>query len=265
MSSILTFTSDFGLRDWFVGTVKGVVLGGAPATRIVDITHEVPHGDIGFAAFALAAAFPYFPEGTIHLAVVDPGVGSEREALALRTRRGVFVGPDNGILPLALGEEKVTEARHLKNAEIFLPRVSETFHGRDIFAPAAAFLCGGGAFEALGPPAREWVCPGRPAAVPVDARTWRGEVLYVDRYGNAITNLPCELVPAPPDAQTAVVIVPGDVRAPVRPFYSAAARGAPVAVPGSTGYLEVAVYQGSAASAFGLAPGTPVRLALAPE
>lgn len=136
--NIITLTTDFGLADWFVGSMKGVILGINPQARIVDITHDVPAGDIRAGAFALLASYRCFPRNTVHVAVVDPGVGSERAAIAVRTEEYFFVGPDNGVLSFALAHENVQEVRHLQNEMLFRTPVSNTFHGRDIFAPVAA-------------------------------------------------------------------------------------------------------------------------------
>ena len=129
--SLITLTTDFGTSDWFVGTMKGVIVGIAPDAQLIDITHKVPPGDLVDGAFALAASTSYFPDGTIHVAVVDPGVGSARRAIALRTKRAIFIGPDNGVLSWALRNEIVDEVRSLTNDDWFLKPVSQTFHGRE--------------------------------------------------------------------------------------------------------------------------------------
>lgn len=149
-SPIVTFTSDFGQQDWFVGVVHGVVHGLAPGARLVDLTHEIPPGSIERAAFVIEAAAPDFPPGTVHLAVVDPGVGTARRALAVRARDQWFVGPDNGILEWALADPHA-EAHALTEARFFRQPVSRTFHGRDVFAPVAAHLARGVAIDRFGP------------------------------------------------------------------------------------------------------------------
>ncbi len=243
--SIITLTTDFGAADWFVGSMKGVILGINPQTTVVDITHEVPAGDIRAGAFALMAGYRSFARGTVHVAVVDPGVGGPRAALAVRTASCVFVGPDNGVLSWALRWEKVEEVRRLENADYFRHPVCPTFHGRDVFAPVAAHLSKGVKFDALGPLTGEWVNQPWP-----EPTAHGGEIIYIDRFGNAITNLR--------EAATAVIV--GGQEIPVRPFYQAVPAGQPLALISSTGLLEIAVNGGCAARGLGLKVGHVVNL-----
>jgi S-adenosylmethionine hydrolase len=251
----ITLTTDFGTRDWFVGTLKGAILGIHPRCRVVDLTHEITPGDIRAAAFALAASRRYFPKGTIHVVVVDPGVGSRRSPIAVQTARGFFVGPDNGVLSLALAQETVKGIHRLENPRYFLTPVSRTFHGRDIFAPAAAHLSRGLSIRRFGPEQGDfvrlpWPTPqaGRRAIV--------GEVVYVDHFGNAITNIASSSL----RGRTCAVYSGAKRLAPVNDFYQSVAAGQPVAVPGSSGYLEVAVNRGSAAARLRLRVGTAVAV-----
>lgn len=254
---LLTLTTDFGLQDPFVGIMKGVILGRCPGACIVDLTHGLPPGDVRAGAFALLTAHRFFPPGTIHVAVVDPGVGSGRPALAARTRDAFFLGPDNGLLSWVLSGVEPVEVRRLENARLWLQPVSATFHGRDVFAPVAAHLAKGGRFDAVGPRATDWVRLPWPAADKTSTG-WRGEVVYVDRFGNAITNLPAS---AAADARPgACVQLPGRRRVPLGAFYQAVPSGRPVAVPGSSGFLEIAINGGDAARALKLRVGTPVML-----
>jgi len=154
---IVTLTTDFGTRDWFVGTMKGVMLGINPRADIVDLTHEIPAGDIRAGAFALMAGCHYFPKGTVHVAVVDPGVGGPRRAIAVQTNDYFFVGPDNGVLSWALAREQIKTVRQLEQRKYLLDSVSRTFHGRDIFAPVAAHLSRGPAIQRLGREVKDWV------------------------------------------------------------------------------------------------------------
>lgn len=149
--NIITLTTDFGARDWFVGAMKGVILGINPRASIVDVTHEIPGGDVRGGAFVLAASYRFFSRGTVHVAVVDPGVGSRRDAIAAQTVDYFFVGPDNGVLSLALSGEKIKVIRRLENKKFFLKPVSQTFHGRDILALVAAWLSKGTPCPKLGP------------------------------------------------------------------------------------------------------------------
>jgi S-adenosyl-L-methionine hydrolase (adenosine-forming) len=197
--SLLTLLTDFGTADYYVAAVKGTVLRLAPGTALVDVSHEVPPGDVETAAFLLAAAAAAFPEGTVHLAVVDPGVGSGRRILAVRAGGSLFVAPDNGLLTPFLDG---AEVRSVEREELFLPAPGQTFHGRDRFAPIAASLLRGESLEHLGP---EIPDPVRRAAPPPRREPGRisGRVIHVDRYGNLVTDVPAGwLPPGPCRAQT---------------------------------------------------------------
>lgn len=256
--SLITLTTDFGTSDWFVGTMKGVIAGIAPATRLTDITHQVAPGHLVEGAFALAAAAPYFPEGTIHVAVVDPSVGSTRKAIALRTSRAIWIGPDNGVLSWALREEAVEEARSLTNSEWFLNPVSQTFHGRDIFAPVAARLSLGAAFSEVGELIDDFVRLPWPKVDREENRI-RGEILYIDRFGNAITNLPITAFPAESLANCAVETRCGGKSATLRHCYTDVPRGKALAIAGSCGFLELAINGDDFAGQHGIEIGSPVK------
>ena len=186
---IITLLTDFGTQDYFVGAMKGVILSINPSVRIVDITHDVPAQDIEAAAFSLLACYRDFPAGTIHVAVVDPGVGSNRRALAIECARQIFVGPDNGIFSWICEREGSSRAIHLNNEAFFRHPVSKTFHGRDIFAPVAAALSTGVAMTELGEKLIEYArLDPLLAAVRSDGRV-EGRVIHIDRFGNCITNL----------------------------------------------------------------------------
>lgn len=256
--SVITLTTDFGTRDWFVGTMKGVILRLNPRVAIVDLTHAVPAGDLRAGAFALAAACGFFPKGTIHVAVVDPGVGSQRKAVAIRTADYVFVGPDNGILSWALAERKITAIHSLENEAYFLQPVSHTFHGRDVFAPIAAHLSRGVPIQRFGPSQNDLVRLAWPEPRKGQGNV-EGEVIYIDRFGNAITNLDRSSLP---DLTSAVCEISSGRRrvCPVSHDYQAVAPGRPVALIGSSGLLEIAINGGSAAKTLGLREGTKVRV-----
>jgi S-adenosylmethionine hydrolase len=251
--AIITLTTDFGTRDWFVGSMKGVILGINPQAQIVDITHEIPAGDVRTGAFALAASYRCFPRLTVHVAVVDPGVGSERNAIAVRTADYFFVGPDNGVLSLALAQEKVLEIRRIENASLLRQPVSHTFHGRDVFAPAAARLTQGVLFDSLGGKLDDYarLDLSQPKVV---GGVWRGEIIYIDRFGNCITNLRA-LAKSAGKARVA-----GKLECPVGRIYQDAPPGQPVALVGSTGFLEIAINTGNAAQSFGLKIGDVVEV-----
>lgn len=256
---IITLTTDFGLRDSFVGVMKGVILSECPRVRIVDITHEVPPGDVRAGAFVLLTAFRFFPRNTVHVAVVDPGVGSNRQSIVARTSDSTFIGPDNGLLSWALAGVRRVEVRQIKNASFCLPSVSATFHGRDIFAPVAARLACGARFTDIGPRMEKWTMLPWPEPRRTDGG-WLGEVVYVDQFGNAITNLPTALVESASGSVGAEVSIRGRRRVPVMSFYRSVARGLPVAVPGSSGYIEIAINGGNAARILRIACGTTIRL-----
>jgi S-adenosylmethionine hydrolase len=251
--AIITLTTDFGTTSPYVAAMKGVILSLNPAARLVDLSHAVPPQDVRHAAFFLAGALPYFPPGTIHLVVVDPGVGTERAALCVELGTQRVVAPDNGCWTLAA---KATHALHptpvirLTQPRYRRPHVSATFHGRDVFAPVAAHLSLGVDPNEMGEPMAEWVSLDelQPSVVGDEVR---GEVVFVDGFGNLITNIP-------PDAGT-VVIGGAEVSRRVR-TYGEAAPGTLVALTSSFGLLEIAETHGSAAKRLHATVGTPVVL-----
>jgi S-adenosyl-L-methionine hydrolase (adenosine-forming) len=192
--ALLTLLTDFGVEDYYVAAVKGTVLRlapGIPGTQIVDVSHEVPPGDVATGAFLLAAAVPWFPAGTVHLAVVDPGVGSGRRILAAQTSSAWLVLPDNGLLTHVLHKGAIQSVRSVERSDLFLPGPGQTFHGRDRFAPVAAWLLRGSSEEGLGPEV------GDPVRLPFEPPRrengqLHGQVIHIDRYGNLITDIPSE-------------------------------------------------------------------------
>jgi hypothetical protein len=255
---IITLTSDFGVRDPFVGIMKGVILGLCPDARLVDLTHEIPPQDVLAGALALEAAVPFFPPGTVHLAVVDPGVGSARRPLAVAARGHLFVGPDNGLLTPALAEPGWRAVR-LEAPEYRLAAVSRTFHGRDIFAPAAAHLALGVSLYRLGPEVEDPVRVAIPRAR-LAAGAIEGEVIAEDRFGNLITSVTADLL-AELRTGAALSVELGDRRlGGLLGSYAEAPEGAAGAIIGSTGRLEIFVRNGSAAAALGAGRGTRVRV-----
>ena len=256
MPPLVTLTTDFGLRDPFVGIMKGVILSICPTARLVDLTHEVEPQDILGGCLALEAAVPFFPAGTVHLVVVDPGVGSPRRAIALRAGGGYWVGPDNGVLTPAL-EGSGWTAVALTAPEYRLPVVSRTFHGRDIFAPAAAYLAAGVPLERLGSAVADPVRLPLPGCR-LEGGALVGEVLAADRFGNLITSIPAaalETMPGPVSVEVAGVAVGGPMDC-----YEQGRDGEPAAIVGSTGRIEIFVKGGSARAKLGLQRGAPVRL-----
>ena len=252
--SIITLTTDFGTRDWFVGSMKGVILGVNPQAIVVDITHEVPSGDIRAGAFALAVSYRYFPRNTVHVAVVDPGVGSNRAALVVKTADYYFVGPDNGVLSVALAKEKVLEVWQAENQTYFRRPVSSTFHGRDVFAPMAAHVTTRVLMDSLGRKLKDYARLSWPMPQVVGG-VLRGEIVYIDRFGNAISNIDS------PATSVSKVRVADKVQCGIKRFYQEAPAGQPLAIMGSAGYLEIAVNGGNAALALGLKLGDIVEVA----
>lgn len=258
MGRIVTLLTDFGLKDAYVAAMKGVILGIAPDAVLVDITHDVPPQDIRWGAYLLKSCFRDFPPGTIHLAVVDPGVGTLRRPLAIETLHCVFIGPDNGLFSYALAKEKIWEARALKNSAVRRASVSPTFHGRDVFAPAAAHVAAGFPFVALGPVIKpvdpSWPAPRKTPDGIV------GTVLGWDRFGTIITDLEREHL-ACIDEGTPIHVVLGTER--IRIFgrtFADVPPGEALALFGSSDHLEIAVNQGNAAKRFGAQKGGPVKV-----
>lgn len=261
MPPIVTFTSDFGLTDWFVGVVHGVLYEHCPEARIVDLTHEIPAGAIDAAAFVLEAASHDFAAGAVHLAVVDPGVGTDRRALAVAARDQFFVGPDNGLLEWALSDPGA-RVHALTASRFFRHPVSRTFHGRDVFAPVAAHLAAGVAIESFGPLVADPVR--RPHREPriVEGKLL-GRVVYIDRFGNGLTDLSLEWLGRAFDgADTRELVVELLDRSieGIRASYGDAKIGTLVALMGSSGRLEIAEVGGSAAHRFGVGVGDAVTV-----
>ncbi len=259
MKRIITLTSDFGLRDPYVAEMKAVILGILPDCDIVDISHLVGKFDIREGAFVLASAVPYFPEGTIHIAVVDPGVGTQRQPLVIETQRGYLVGPDNGILILAaevLGIERVHE---ITSRRFMLGHVSETFHGRDVFAPLAAHLAKGLGLEEIGHRITEFARP-KFTFVERGADSVVGEVLHIDDFGNIITNIPPREVAGFSDTLVRVELSGTTMELRVSQTYASVKPQRPLLLIGSHNYLEIALNQGNAAKEFSTKTGDKVAI-----
>ncbi len=259
---IITFLSDFGLADWFVGVVHGVLHSAAPDALVVDLSHAVPPGNLSRAAFMIEAAAPDFPPGTVHLAVVDPGVGTDRRAIAVAARGQFFVGPDNGVLEWALGAPDAC-VHELTEARFFRAPVSRTFHGRDVFAPVAAALASGERLESFG---KRIADPVRLPQHDPERRgdTLVGRVVFIDRFGNALTNLTAESISAAfgasaDDAGYLVTLLDRRIEGLAR-SYGDAAVGTLVAILGSSGRLEIAQVGGAASDRLGLGEGDSVTV-----
>jgi S-adenosylmethionine hydrolase len=242
---LITLLTDYGSADPYVAEMKGVILSGAPDATLVDVTHTIPPGDVRAAAYVLGRIWRRFPPGTIHLAVVDPGVGTGRSALALRTQGSYFIGPDNGVFTALLRDEPVEI--------VALPEpdgASPTFHGRDLFAPTAAALARGASLHTLGAPYTAMPVRLVQAAPFYEGKMVVGEVIYIDRFGTLVTNLTTEEVP--PYAR----LVVEDVEVgPLRRTFGDVPTGGLVAYVGSGGEVEVAVRDGSASRRLGIGVG----------
>lgn len=253
MSDLVTLTTDFGTRDPYVAAMKGVILSIARDVRIVDLGHEFRAGHVMEGALFLAASIPYFPAGTVHVAVIDPGVGTARRALAVRVLEQIVVAPDNGLITVLERRFEIETARMIENRSLMREQISNTFHGRDVFAPVAAHLALGTPFDSVGPEADTWVRLPSPEPSRDEHGRWRGAVVHVDRFGNAITSIPESEVDGP------VAVAQGH-RFPIRRTYGEVAPGEALGMIGSTGYLELSVNGASAAEQCGIAEGDDVRV-----
>lgn len=268
MRPLVALVTDFGTRDHYVGAVKAAVLTVCPEATVVDIVHEITAHDIAEGAFTLASAYRDFPKGTVFVAVVDPGVGSERRGVAVETGGYLFVGPDNGIFTFVLAETGEARIHQITNAGLFRYDVSSTFHARDIFGPVAGHLARGMSLTDVGPALDD------PVRIPVEPvrrvkeGEWEARVLHVDRFGNLTTNLHrrelLEILKEVGDDPTEVVVVVEGIVLPIARAYSDVPEGEPCALLGSSGRLEVAVHRGSAYRILGAGRGAPVRIRTAP-
>jgi S-adenosylmethionine hydrolase len=258
---IITLLTDFGTRDHFVGAMKGVILSLNPEARIVDITHEIPPQDINAAGFSLFACYKNFPRRTIHLSVVDPGVGSERRAILAVSGEQYFIAPDNGLLSFIYAAEENIKVFELNRERFFQKEVSRTFHGRDIFAPVAAWLSRGVLPEELGDEIADFVRfeIGRPQKA--GENTLRGEILHVDRFGNCITNFDKQLLP-----ESFHLEIKGHKVAKLQNFYAEADdRDKLFMLFGSAGLLEISAFRDSAAEIMNVEAGERVLAHLISE
>lgn len=245
MRRIITITTDFGTEDHYVGAMKGVMLGINPEAQVLDITQEVPKFDILSGALTLNSFYTYYPKGTIHVAVVDPGVGTTRKPLAIEAGGYFFIGPDNGLFTLVLKDSPMPNIVEITNPEFMLKNVSSTFHGRDIFAPAAAHLSVGAGIDELGEELATPVLLNLPEPTAASDQV-RGEIVYVDSFGNLITNIPRELLKEGANVKVGEIFL----GAP-KTSYGSSGEGQLLAIIGSSGYLEISVNQGSAFEALG--------------
>ncbi len=264
---VITLTTDFGLADHFVGVMKGVILNINPEVELVDLSHDVSSHDIPDGAFTLAQSYRYFPADTIHLVVVDPGVGTSRRPILARTLNYKFVAPDNGVLSLIYECEEIIEVRHITAERYFLNPVSNTFHGRDIFAPVAGWLSQGVEIDKFGDPVTDYVRFTSPKPRRVNPKLVKGVTLKADKFGNIVTNITPQDVPELFSENPAAFRISINGQEITR-LYLAYSMGEPselFAIVGSSGYLEVCTYRGSAAKALNAGRGAEVTVMLGPQ
>lgn len=249
---VITLLTDFGDRDTYVGTMKGVILGIKNDARIVDLCHSVNPQNIVEGAYLLKTAYRHFPPGTVHVVVVDPGVGTDRKAIAFSAGQWLFVGPDNGVFSYVLKNESVGKAVDISGTDHYVGRVGDTFHGRDIFAPAAALIATGAKLENLGPLVTDLVCLDEVEPA-VDGDKVTGQVIHIDRFGNCITNIEKSRAWFPVS-----VYVGGASFSSISHTYADVPEGRLQVLYGSSGHIEVAVRGGSAAEELNIKTGDKV-------
>ncbi|MBN1563753.1 MAG: SAM-dependent chlorinase/fluorinase [Anaerolineae bacterium] len=283
MNRPIALLTDFGLADAYVGTMKGVMLSICPTAHLIDITHDIRPQQIRQAAYMLWTTYRYFPPDTIFMVVVDPGVGTSREPIAVATDHGIFVAPDNGVLSYVLNERTIRHSVRLQNPAYRLADVSQTFHGRDIFSPAAAHLANGVPVDELGPVQPELVrLDNLHLTIEIARETTqiRGEVLHIDQFGNVITSIGqlswidehiVQLIPSfgqitepLPNfpVQHSCVTISAHKICPIQRTYGRVAPGTLVALVGSSGQLEIGINQGHAAQTLGATSGDAVTLTI---
>jgi hypothetical protein len=252
---LITLTTDFGTRDGFVAQMKGVILGINPRARLIDVTHDLEPFSVLEGALVLKGISPHLPSGTIHVAVVDPGVGSKRRGIVLRTEEQTYVGPDNGLFSLIMSGNGTCIMREIQNSDYMLPEPHPTFHGRDIFAPVAAHLSTGKPFDEVGPLVRDPIMLSIPPAKE-NAAGLEGAVIYVDRFGNLTSNIDkARLTRTVGSVCVGSVTIQG-----LRRFFGEVPEGEAMALINSFGLLEIAVNQDNAAQVLGIGKNEPVRV-----
>lgn len=263
MPKIITLTTDFGLQDYYVSAMKAVILGIAPDVRLVDISHEIPSQDIMAGSWVIKNSAMLFPPDTVHVVVVDPGVGTDRNAIALRIEDQYFIGPDNGIFSI-LTEQKEYEAVRLSNPDYWGSQTSSTFHGRDIFAPVAAHLSQGIPLEDLGEPINKLVTY-RWAQPIADKDGLQGWIIHIDKFGNLITNLSADLIEEAIGNRKVKIYVGNTILDEIVSTFGSVLEGEPVAFIGSSGMLEIGINKGNAREMLGVQKGAQISLVLQKE
>lgn len=258
MSRIITLTTDFGLQDHYVSVMKAVILDIAPDVRFIDVSHEIPPQDVMAGAWVVRNSAPYFPPQTVHLVVVDPGVGTDRTPVAIQIEDQLFVGPDNGIFSL-IGEEFEYKAVKLQNEKYWRKNRSNTFHGRDIFAPVAAHLANGIPLKELGDPLDKLVT--YRWAIPISDRDGiQGWIVHIDRFGNLVSNIPSSLIKETIGDSRLKIYVGNTILDEIVPTFAAVPDGEPAAYIGSSDKLEIAINKGNAKQMLGVEKGAQVSI-----
>ena len=265
--SIITLLTDFGIEDAYVGTIKGVILSVNPSAMIVDITHQIDPQDLIEAAYVIKSSYRYFPKGTVHVIVVDPGVGSDRAIVALEMMGHIFLAPDNGVLTLLMDEGRIDSITRVKNSHYFLEPLSQTFHGRDIFAPVGAHISKGVDLKKLGSglDRNDLVHLSIRKPSITDEGELVGTIVSVDRFGNCITNIDLNCLEKfyKPGFEKNLVIAIGECEIKgLSKNYDGVGLKQPLAIIGSLGYLEIALNCGRASRHFGAQKGDPIRVIL---
>lgn len=249
---MIVLLTDFGEKDAYPGVMKGVIAGIAPEAKVMDLSHAIDPQDVQGARFVLWNSYSYFPSGSIFVCVIDPGGGSGRPIIAVKTAQHIFIAPDNGLLDYVLAEVTPQLVLRVENPGFWRPEISHTFHGRDIFAPTAAHLAAGVPFTQLGPTHDSFLLPPSPWKQPVSGLQ-AGEIVHQDHFGNLITNIIW------PENQPGTLKV-GEAHIPLGKTYASVAIGEALALPGSHGRLEIAIRNGHAAQTLGLKIGDVVQL-----
>lgn len=265
MKKIITLLTDFGLKDPYVGAMKGVILSICPNANIIDISHEVRKFDIRQGAYILASTAPLFPKGTIHIGVVDPGVGTTRKPIIIETKKSFYIGPDNGLLTLAALKEGIKKVVHIANRKYMLPHVSYTFHGRDIFAPAAAHLANGVPIEEFGPILKKYetLSFSKPK---IHKNRIEGEIIYIDDFGNVVTNIYRDILEKIDINERKIIKIQFNDRTEkilkICEAYNEVKEGDFLAIIGSGDFLEISINQGNAAKKLNIKEGTKITAEL---
>ena len=257
MAGIITLLTDFGTEDSYVGAMKGVILSINPDATIIDISHQIPPQDIIAGAFVLSQAAPFFPKGTVHIAVVDPGVGGKRKPILIETDKYFFVGPDNGIFDIALQNERIRRKIHLTNKDYFLGYISSTFHGRDIFSPVGAYLSLGIDPALFGKKIKTLTSLDVKEPFAKDGKI-TGRIIHIDRFGNLITNIDEGLLKKVFKNRIFEVEVCDNIIKRFVPSYTNAKQGEPIGLIGSSGLMEIAMREKNASIELGIKRGDVV-------